>query len=186
MQGIELPLTVYTKRPNLQRSETILQDKRFVQAFDGTIGWLINPMMGSDTPQDVPKAISDWMTTNDFEGALIGYKEKGHTVELVGKEKIGTTEVHHLKVTMKTGYVQHYFLDASTSIELKTSAEGDFGTGRKQTIETEMSNFQPIDSVLIPHTVTQRIDGSTMLQMTFEKVEFNVPMDDELFRMPKK
>jgi outer membrane lipoprotein-sorting protein len=95
MQGIELPLTVYTKRPNLHRQETILQDKRLVQAFDGAIGWLINPMTGSDTPQEVLKAISDRMTTNDFEGALIGYKEKGHTVELVGKEKIGTTEVHH-------------------------------------------------------------------------------------------
>jgi outer membrane lipoprotein-sorting protein len=186
MQGMELPLTVYAKRPNYNRQEIMLQDKRLVQAFDGTTGWLINPMMGSETPQEVPQAISDLMKNNDFEGALVNYKAKGHTVELVGKAKVNTSEAYHLKVTMKTGHVQHYYLDANTGIELKTSTEVDFGSGRKQAVETEMSNYQSVNGVMVPHAVTQTIDGKTMLQMTFDKVEFNTPIDDALFKMPNK
>ncbi len=43
MQGTEMPLTVYTKRPNLHRQESISQDKRLVQAFDGTIDGVMIP-----------------------------------------------------------------------------------------------------------------------------------------------
>jgi len=185
MQGMELPLTVYAKRPNYNRQEIMLQDKRLVQAFDGTTGWLINPMTGSEAPQELPKEISDLMKSNDFEGALVNYKEKGHTVELVGQEKVGVRDVHHLKVTLKNGHVQHYYLDADTGLEVKTSAEVDLGAGRKQVVDTEMSNFQPVEGVMIPHSVTQTIDGKPMVQMTFDKVEFNAPMDDALFTMPK-
>ena len=62
----------------------------------------------------------------DFDGALIDYKSKGHTVELVGKEKLRRrADVYHLKVTMKDGHVQHYYLDAESGIELKTTSRVD-------------------------------------------------------------
>jgi outer membrane lipoprotein-sorting protein len=133
----------------------------------------------------------------DFDGALIDYKSKGHTVELVGKEKLAptdpvakeklaSTDVYHLKVTMKNGHVQHYYLDANSGIELKTSAEVDMGTGMKQTLETEMSNYQQVNGIMIPHVIKQIVGGKPLVQMTIEKVEFNAPVDDALFRMPKK
>ena len=51
----------------------------------------------------------------DFDGALINYKSKGTVIELVGKEKLGDKDVYHLKLTMKGGQVQHYFLDAESA-----------------------------------------------------------------------
>jgi hypothetical protein len=39
---------------------------------------------------------------------------------------------------------------------------------------------------MIPHTVKQLLDGKPVVQMTIEKVEFNAPIDDGVFRMPKK
>src|SRR5687767_8552605 len=44
LQGMELPLIVYAKRPNMSRQEITIQDKKIVQAFDGTTPWMINPM----------------------------------------------------------------------------------------------------------------------------------------------
>jgi outer membrane lipoprotein-sorting protein len=188
MQGMDLPLTVYAKRPNYNRQEIVLQDKQLVQAFDGTTAWLINPMMGSDVAQELPGPAAEMMrNTADFDGALIDYKAKGHTVEFVGKEKLDATEVYHLKVTMKGGsHVQHYYLDAKSGIELKTSADIDMGTGTKQALETEMSNFQQVNGIMIPHTVKQTVNGKPVVQMTIDKVEFNSAIDDTLFRMPKK
>jgi outer membrane lipoprotein-sorting protein len=189
MQGMDLPLTVYAKRPNFNRQEIVLQDKQLVQAFDGGTAWLINPMMGSDTPQELPGPAADMMkNTADFDGALIDYKTKGHTVELVGKEKLADgAEVYHLKVTMKGGsHIQHYYLDAKSGIELKTASDIDMGTGTKQSLETEMSNYQQVNGIMIPHTVKQTVNGKPVVQMTIEKVEFNAPIEDAFFKMPAK
>jgi outer membrane lipoprotein-sorting protein len=186
VQGMELPLTIYAKRPNLSRQEITLQDKTMVQAFDGTTPWTINPMMGSDTPQEITGPQGDMMKSDaDFDGALMDYKDKGHTIELVGKEKLDGKEVHHLKVTKKGGNVQHYYLDAESGIELKTTAEIEQG-GAKQSIETELSNFQPVEGIMVPHTVKQSLNGTPVVQMTIEKVEFNPTLEEGLFRMPKK
>ena len=198
LQGMELPLTVYAKRPNYNRQEIMLQDKQLVQAFDGTTAWYINPMMGSDVAQETPAAQAEMMKNGaDFDGALIGYKSKGHTIEFIGKEKLAAaeagkekpaaaTEVYHLKLTMKNGHVTHYYLDANSGIELKTTAEVDVGTGMKQPLETELSNYQQINGIMIPHSMKQSVGGKTLAQMTIDKVEFNAPVDDALFRMPKK
>ena len=39
---------------------------------------------------------------------------------------------------------------------------------------------------MIPHTVKQTINGKPMVEMSMAAVEFNAPVDDSIFRMPKK
>jgi len=186
IQGRQMPLTVYAKRPNFNRQEIGLPEGKIIQAFDGTTAWMLNPMM-SPTPHAAPSAAADMMkNTADFDGALLNYKTKGHAIEFVGKEKIGESAVYHLKVTMKGGHVQHYYLDADNGIEVKTSAEVDLGTGQKQALDTEMSNYKVIGGIMIPHTVKQAMDGKPVVEMQITSVEFNASIDDELFHMPKK
>jgi outer membrane lipoprotein-sorting protein len=186
LHGMDLPMSVSAKRPNLSRQEITIQDKKLVQAFDGTTPWMINPMMGSDAAQELTGPQADMMKSDaDFDGALMDYKEKGHKVEFVGKEKLDSTDVYHLKITKKGGNIQHYFLDAESGIELKTTAEMDQG-GTKQNIETELSNYQAVDGIMIPHTVKQLVNGNPIVTMTIEKVEFNPTLDDSLFKMPAK
>ena len=185
-QGTEMPLTVYAMRPNFNRQEITMPAGKAVQAFDGTTAWVVNPMLGIETPQPVPGPASESARHSaDFDGALINYKQKGNAIELIGKEKLGSKDAYHLKVTTKGGVVQHYFLDAGNGIELKMSAEVERG-GRKHTVNTEMSDYRSIDGVLIPHTVTQTADGQTLLTWTISNVEFNGVTDDSIFRMPKK
>jgi outer membrane lipoprotein-sorting protein len=187
MQGTDLPLTVYVKRPNFTRQEiTLPPDKKLVQAFDGTTGWLINPMMGSALPQELPAAISEMMrNTSDFDGPFMDYKAKGTTIELVGKEKLDTQEVYHLKITLKGGTIQHYYLDSTSGAELKKAEDVDIGTGQKQTLETEMTH-QQVEGVMVPKTVRQLLNGKPVVQMSIDKVEFNAAVDDALFKMPAK
>ena len=188
MGTMTLPLIVYAKRPNFMRQEVTIQGRSVVTAFDGNAGWLVNPTMGSDAPVPMPAGQAAMMkNTADFDGALLDYKSKGHTIELVGTEKLGEKAVYHLKVTMKGGQVQHYYLDTETGIEVKTSTEADvMGTGAKQAVETEMSDFQQVNGILIPHMVKQLLGGKTMVEMKVDKVEFNPPMEDALFKMPGK
>jgi outer membrane lipoprotein-sorting protein len=187
MQGMQMPMTVYAMRPNSNRQEITIQDRKMIQAFDGTTAWGINPMIG-DTPQQAPPNVSDLARSRaDFDGALINYKEKGTKIDLIGKEKLDGRDVYHLKITMKGDFVQEYFIDAETGLEVKTSSQVDLmGMGQKQTLEIQMSNYQQVDGISLPHTVKQFLDGKPMIEMMVEKVEFNPALDDALFRMPKK
>ena len=97
-QGMEFPMTTWARRPNLIRREMQIQDKRIVNAFDGETVWAINPMMtGSDEPQELTGPMAT-MTKDDadFDGVLVDYKEKGHTVELVGAETLEGKKVYHV------------------------------------------------------------------------------------------
>lgn len=186
IQGKELPLTIYSKRPNLMRHEMSLQEFRVVQAFDGTTAWAVNPMMGAATPQKLPAEAADMIRTSaEFDGALVDYKAKGYTAEVVGSEALGGTPVHHLKLTMKSGQVQHYYLDAKTGLEVRVTQEVDMGAGKKQVLATEMSNYRPVSGLMMPHSVKQLLDGQVIGEMTIAKVELNTVTDDSIFQMPK-
>jgi outer membrane lipoprotein-sorting protein len=187
-QGMDLEMTVYARRPNHTRQELHIKGTTLVQAFDGTTGWIVNPLMGGDAPQEMPAPLVDMMrNTADFDGPLVDYKAKGHTVGYVGREKVGDAEAHHLKITLKSGDVQHSYLDASTGLELRKSQEIDPGTGQTQTLQTDMSDYRPVDGVMVAHSIRQLMNGEAVAQVSIDTVQFNAPdVQDAIFRMPGK
>ena len=193
LQGMDLPMTVNAKRPNMMRQEMQIQDKKVVTAFDGQKAWMINPMMGADTPQEIVGPQGEMTREqSDFDGPLMDYKSKGTTIELVkgdapdGTEKLADgKKVYKLKVTRKAGRVQYMYLDAESGIELKTTNTVEQG-GQTFTVDTDLADYRAVDGVMVPHTVRNVVNGQPVMQMTVQKVEFNVPIDDSLFKMPEK
>jgi outer membrane lipoprotein-sorting protein len=191
VQGMELPMTVSAKRPNMMRQEMQIQDKRVVTAFDGDKAWMINPMMGADAPQEVQGAQADMTREqSDFDGPLMDYKSKGTTVELVkgdgpdGTEKLADgTKVYKLKITRKGGRIQYIYLDSASGIEVKTTNQIEQG-GQTYNIETELADYRPEGGLMVPHSVRNVMNGQPLMQMTVDKVEFNVPIEDSFFKMP--
>ena len=182
-QGIELPMTVMAKRPNLMRQEMTLQDKKIVQSFDGTTVWVINPMMGSDTAQEMTGPQADMAKSQaDFDGDLVDYKTKGTTIDLIGQETIDGTKVYHLKVTRKNGTTRELFLDADTGIDVRTISTME-QNGQQATITSDLSNYQNVEGVMVPFSVKQSLNGTPIAQMTIDKVEFNVPIENSLFKL---
>lgn len=193
VQGMQLPMTVTAKRPNMMRQEMQIQDKRVVTAFDGDRAWMINPMMGSDAPMEVPGPQGELTREqSDFDGPLMDYKTKGTTLEVVkgdgpdGTEKLADgSKVYKLKITRKGGRIQYLYLDAESGIELKTTNQIEQG-GQTFNIETEMADYRPEDGIMVPHSIRNIMNGQPIMQMTVEKVEFNVPVEDVFFKMPAK
>lgn len=185
VQGLELPMTIYGKRPNLGRQDVFVEvpgqpAMTMVNLFDGAKAWTINPMTGSDAPVELtgPEAESI-KDQSDFDGALIDYKAKGHTVELVGTESLGAKKVHHLKVTRKGQPVQHYYLDVDTGVELKISTEAGVGPA----VDMELSDYRLVAGVQVPHQMKIVQGGMVQAEVRIIKVEFNVPIDDALFKI---
>jgi len=182
-QGMKLPVTIYSKRPNMIREETEIQGQKMVRAFDGSTAWTINPMMGG-TPQPLTGSAANMATDSaDFEGPLVDYKEKGHTIELVGNETLDGKPVHHLKITRKTGTVQHLYLDAETGLERKTALTLEQG-GMKLNLEIYLTDFKSIDGLMMPSSSRHLMDGNEISQIAVDKVELNAPIEDSMFKMP--
>src|SRR5262245_30937126 len=48
IQGKEMTVTIYAKRPGMSRQEIAVEGTKVVMAFDGSTAWIINPLLGPD------------------------------------------------------------------------------------------------------------------------------------------
>ena len=49
----------------------------------------------------------------------------------------------------------------------------------------DVGNGDAVEGRTVPFTIRQFVNGTQMLEMKFQTIEFNVPADDTLFQMPK-
>ena len=184
---IESPVTLKVKRPALMRMDLTVQGQSFVQAFDGTTAWVVNPFMGSPDPQksneEDTKAARD--DADFIEGSLVDYKAKGNKPELMGKEDVNGATAYKIKVTKKAGTVEYEFIDAKTFLQVKS-------TGKRKQMGQEIDyvstpgNYKAVNGVMIPYSLSQMANGNPAMDLTIEKVEVNVSIDDSIFKMPEK
>ncbi len=186
MQGMEFPGTIYSARPNKQRMEFSVQGKNIVQAYDGTDAWWINPFAGGEDPQKMPAEMSEEFTKAKFESEFINYKEKGHTVELVGKETIEGTETWQIKLTKKNGDVEHHFFDTEYFVLIMTRTVINSGPMKGQNSEMYFSDYQEADGIMFPFFMESKMGGQSAQKITITSIELNGKYDHEFFAMPKK
>lgn len=184
--GIEIPITVQQKRPNMVRMDMTFQGKAMVQAYDGETGWQINPFQGSSEAEKMAgDELKDVQEQADMDGPLIDYKEKGHTVELIGKEDVEGTPAYKLKVTLKNGDVRNYYLDAESYLELKVNSKRKTPGGEIE-VDQFVGNYKPVDGVIFPFSIDTKVKGQTVSQITIEKMELGVAIEDSVFKLPAK
>lgn len=186
LQGLEIPMTVIQKRPGMARMDLTFQGKSMVQAYDGENGWKIDPFQGSSEPEKVAgDELKELQEQSDLDGALVDYKDKGHTVELIGKEDMEGTPVYKLKLTLKNGDVRHIYLDADNYLELKVTSKRKTPGGEIE-VDTYLGNYKPLNGLVFPFSMESKVKGQTVSQFTIDKVELDVAIDDALFKMPAK
>jgi outer membrane lipoprotein-sorting protein len=185
--AIEMPFTVEFKKPDKIRLEFTMQGMTAVQAFDGTTGWAILPFMGKTEPEKMAEdQVKQLKDQADFEGVLVNYKEKGHTVELLGTEEVDGTPAYKLKVTKANGDVDILYLDQEYFVEFKTESTREV-QGNEVTVSTVLGDYKDVDGLLFPHSMEMSFDGSEAQQViTIESIELGIDLPDERFAMPEK
>lgn len=171
---------IYWKKPNHARAETSTSIPGMgldIRAFDGTTGWTINPMEGSQAP----RRMSEKETLNLLQSAngwryLIDYKANGYRLELVGKESIEGNPAYKVKMTQPNGEIVNVFFDAKTFLEIRRARHVRSPWGEEMDIVTAIGDYRPVGGLLLPHNV-----GGSVYEY-----KVNVPMDENGFRMPGK
>jgi outer membrane lipoprotein-sorting protein len=113
--GFEADGVYYAARPGKMRIDVSAAGKHvFTEAFDGQRGWEWN---GKESTTASPKATAALQHGVELPGKLFGLhelKQRGHQVELVGREKIDGTNYYALGLTLKDGYRTTLYVDPTS------------------------------------------------------------------------
>src|SRR5271156_1054266 len=173
------------KRADKVREEIIIQGLALVRAYDGKTGWKISPFVGRKDPELLSQDdLKSLVVDADMDGPLMEYKEKGHKAELVGHDSMEGTDCFKIKLSMKNGDVRYYYLDSDSYLELKIEIQTTI-RGALQESELYYGDYEQVNGIYYPFTVEQAQKGSSSrTQISVEKIEHNVPLEDAVFSMP--
>jgi outer membrane lipoprotein-sorting protein len=179
--GMEATQTTFLKRPNLMRQEVSFGGQLVINAFDGVTPWIINPFAGPPRPIAISGPQADAIREQaDFDGRLVDYHAKGYAIALAGAETMDGRRVHHLRITAPSKQLSHLYLDAATGLEVKETTAVD-----QAKLEQQFSDYRTVDGLTVPFLIRLLTNGVVQSEIRVQSVEFNVQVDDAIFRMPK-
>jgi len=183
--GFEAKVLEENKRPDLVRQEFTFQGMTGVTAWDGKTGWKIEPWQGKKDPEPLGEdEMKGIVEDSFFDGQLVNYKQKGNTVEFAGSEPVEGTDAWKLKVTLKNGDVQYYYMDTDDFVPIKIEFKRMI-RGAEQETEVSLGDYKAVNGWYLPHAIEQGRKGSSQKStVVYDRIEANVPMDDSLFAKP--
>jgi hypothetical protein len=184
--GANIPVTITKKRAGLYRTDQALAGRPTVaRGLDHLGAW--ESVNGKVTERPADQALELRELDGDFDGFLVDYKAKGHTVEYVGREKAGGVDTYKLKVTLKSGAVRYVYLDAATFLERKQEGTMTLPDGKVPVILT-FGDWRDVEGVKFPFAIDE--ERVSFPPQTFaiytERIELNPPVDEAMFKMPGK
>jgi len=184
--GFTATVTQDGMRPNLVRETFSLQGMTGVQAYDGTVGWQIQPFGGHKDPELMGEDdVRDLLRDADFDGPLVDYREKGNTVEYLGHDVVDGDDALRLKVTLKNGDILYYYLDPDTYLEIRKEIQ-EFIRGSIKENVVDLGSYKPVAEVMYPFSIASgpKNRPNATQTTTIEKIDVNVPLAKSEFELP--
>lgn len=192
-QGMEIPLEIYQLSDGRQMTVINFQGKEMKQGvFDGETLWSHNFMTMKAEKSDAETTENFKLNSNDFPDSFIDYKDKGYTVELLGKETIDGAETFKIKLVKEPVTVDgkeeedisFYFFDTENYVPIAMQSEVRMGPQKGMTSEVTMSDYQEVEGLYFPFAMTQGAKGQPGSPITIERIELNPTLDDTAFSFP--
>jgi len=184
--GFTAQVAQEAKAPDNIREMFTVQGMTQIQAYDGKTGWQISPFQGRRDPEMLGEDdLRDIVEDSDFYGPLVDYKEKGNTIEYLGRDSVDGDDVHRLKVTLKNGDIIYYYLDPDTYIEIRTERQ-QFIRGAVRESQTDLGSYKQVNGVFFPFSISSgpKARPDQKGTITIQKMEANVDLSDSAFKMP--
>ena len=186
-QQVQLPFRLEMKRPRKSRLEIDFAGKTAVQVYDGQNGWKLRPFLNRDDvePFTAEEAKAEAVKA-DLEGPLLDYAAKGTQVALEGMEPVEGHNAYKLKLTMKSGEVQHIWIDAQSFLDVKVEGAPRRLDGKMRNVWIYQRDFRSVQGLRVPYVYDTAIDGNPHShKMLIESVAVNPALDDARFTKPQ-
>jgi len=180
-------IVVEQRRPNMIREEITFNGQTLVRAFDGVSAWTMVPA-GAGTDSGVHVLTGDdarnLAAEGDFDGAIIDARVKGNDVALAGRDSIAGTPVYKLKVTLRSGYVDYWYIDSATALPSKWEGMRIIN-GKPIIFESFFRDYLTVDGQRFVRVVDSGSPGSAAHQeMVFDHIDINPTLDNTRFAAP--
>jgi outer membrane lipoprotein-sorting protein len=188
-QGMEIPVEIYQLKDGKQLLKINIQGQDMTQyAFDGETMWTTNFMTMQPEKSDAEATENMKKQAMDFPSPFYNYKEKGFTIELVGKETKEGAETYKIKLTQKPVVIDgkeepnvsfHYF-DAENFVPIVTEAEMRDGPMKGQMSVSTFSDYQEVGGLYFPFSISMAGQG-----VTIKDIILNPEVDMAMFKFPE-
>ena len=174
-------------RPDEVRQDLTLQGLTIVQAWDGQGGWQIQPFSGRKDAErlsgDDTKSLHE---EADFEGALVDYKAKGNTVEYIGDEDVDGAPAHAIRVRLKNGDEQTFYLDPDAMLTIRVVTKQTLRGAEQQNV-TDYGDYEKVNGVYFPLEMEAgpKDQPSVRQRVTIDKLVVNTAVDPSVFAFPQ-
>lgn len=177
VQGIEIPFTMQAVNNTGTRVDAEFQGSKIIDITTPTKGWAQNPFAGKTTLQPLTAdELTDKLDQLDIQGAFVDYKEKGSTVEALGKDEEDGNEYFKIKLTTKNKKETTYFFDLKTNLIYKEESTSK-QQGQDIKVTAKNLDYQLTDfGVKVPF----KVDQGGMVMVT-KKLVTNPAVDVKLF-----
>lgn len=194
-QGMEIPLEIIQLKDGRQMTIIFFQGQEIKQGvYDGEILWSTNFMNMKAEKSDAETTENFKLNTNDFPDSFMDYKEKGYTAELVGTETFDGTETFKIKLVKEPVTIDgnqeedisFYYFETENFVPIAMQSEVKFGQMRGMTQEVTMSDYQEVDGLYFPFSMTQGVKGGESQPLVIESIELNPEVSDDAFAFPEQ
>lgn len=187
VMGNEAPMTTTILNGKGYRNEIDFNGTKIVQVVTDKGGWMVNPMMGASDPTAMPddqfKVSKDQITIG---GPLLDYASKGYTVELKGKEKVGSTDAYKIVMTSADKHSTTFYFDPTTYYILKAVTAVNMN-GQEAENTTTFSDYRKTDAgYVLPYSLEIASSMGFTMTANVKKVDVNKDVDPKIFEMPKQ
>ncbi|WP_439504350.1 hypothetical protein [Sediminibacterium sp.] len=177
VQGIAIPFTMQAVHMKGMRVDAEFQGSKIIDITTPTKGWSQNPLMGKTSLEAITEdELKTKLDELDVQDEFVNYKEKGSTVEYLGKEEEEGTAYHKLKLVTKNGNEKVYFFDLTTGLIYKEeSTVKQQGQEMKQAVK--YLDYQTLENGI---KMAFKSDMGMMMMVT-KKVTINPTIDAAIF-----
>lgn len=186
--GFEVDGVYRAARPGRMRIDIMAAGKHvYTEAFNGERAW---QWKGSGEPIDEsPKATAALRHGVELPGKLFGLhelRERGHRVELAGREKVDGIGYYVLRLTLSDGYNTSLYVDPNTWLTTRRRDVRPLHVDidpRPTTIETLSSDFRRVSGVLFCFASVD-IDlktGKVLEKSAVRAIKVNPQFDQSIF-----
>ncbi|MBW8362118.1 MAG: hypothetical protein K0M56_08040 [Kaistella sp.] len=178
-QQVNVPIKSWMVHNEGLRLDMQIQGRKNTTVVTPYGAWTLFPAQRQKRPVDSDLATArEGAEELDMTGDLLDYRNKGNSVELLGKENLDGNEVYKLKVTRKSGTEVLLFLDATSFLLLKRVIDKTI-EGKVTTVTERYSNYTKTPDGYLYATVCDHSPSGFSIKLV--KYEVNVPVDSKIF-----
>ena len=191
--GMEIPIEMVQSGNKMYTKITIQGQEIKQGVFDGETLWSTNfiTMKAEKSNQEAVDKVKNELV--EFPNPFLNYKEKGFSLELMGREIVDGSDAFKIKLIKKPMIIDEnevpnvsvYYFDSKKFFPIMVREEVMSGPAKGMIMESKMSNFQEVEGLYLPFSMTQGVKDQPSQPIKYNSIKLNPDIDESEFKFPE-